>query len=549
MQLIKSILTQKNHYLNTIGYGLIVLLFSMCNAGELDFDDIEVPQYTPDASIPIGQTTYTIKDLIDKLEDPNLSITEDNSKLLAITYFDTTYFNDYAQVIALQDVSNPGSITPNLTDIPASPSNQDVVIPTQNLTFEYTSPNDEELDSVKYSTGTITLDITNQYESDLVYELTLADIVNLGTGAPMVLSGTIPGNSTDQSAQDLANHKTIITQVPGTGNTNFFSGTFDGTLKVKTGEGVSSTDFIDYTLTIANADFSEIYGWFGDKTINIESQTINMDFFEDLSENSLTFNSPIVSFYVANGFGVPMGLNMGGISSTNDKGTTVNLSGDITASPQLVRAPSTTQVGTSLSSIIRINESNSNLRQLFEISPSSFNIDLTAGSNYNNANDQDRNFVSSSSEVEVVTEINLPLDVKLEGLSRNFGTGIEAFDFEDADTIRLVLTTHNQLPLEGSIDMQFLAADSSVLFEFLDISFMKSPELLPTGRIEEEIVNKDTIKVYRGHGYQELIDASILNIVTHITSYKAADDNYVKLFSDYEMTLKVGAQANVNHEL
>ncbi|UXX80695.1 hypothetical protein N7E81_06235 [Reichenbachiella carrageenanivorans] len=517
--------------------------------GELDFDDIEVPLYTPDASIPIGQTTYTIKDLIDKLDDPNLLITEDNSKLLAITYLDTTYFDDYAQVIVLQDVSNPGIISPNLADIPVSPSNQDIVIPTQTLTFEYTSPNNEELDSVKYSTGTITLDITNQYQSELEYELTLTDIVNLDTGAPMILSGTVPGNSSNQATQDLTNHKTIIVQVPGTGNTNFFSGVFDSTLKVKTGEGVSSTDFIDYTLSITNADFSEIYGWFGDKTINIENQTVDMGFFEDLSENSLSFNAPQVSFYISNGFGVPMGLNMGGISSTNSKGTTVNLSGDITASPQLVRAPSTTQVGTSLSSIIRTNETNSNLRELFAISPTSFNIDLTAGSNYNNANDQDRNFVSSTSEVEVVTEINLPLDVKLEGLSRNFGTGIEAFDFEDADTIRLILTTHNELPLEGSIDMQFLDSDSSVLFEFLDISFIKSPELLSTGRIEEKIVNKDTIKLYRGHGYQELINASILNIVTHITSYKAADDNYVKLFSDYEMTLKVGTQANVKHEL
>ncbi|MCV9389546.1 hypothetical protein [Reichenbachiella ulvae] len=57
----------------------------------------------------------------------------------------------------------------------------------------------------------------------------------------------------------------------------------------------------------------------------------------------------------------------------------MNLSGDITASPQLVRAQSTTQVGTSLSSIIRTNETNSNLRELFAISPTSFNIDLTAG--------------------------------------------------------------------------------------------------------------------------------------------------------------------------
>ncbi|MCV9389545.1 hypothetical protein [Reichenbachiella ulvae] len=111
--------------------------------------------------------------------------------------------------------------------------------------------------------------------------------------------------------------------MPGTGDTQFFSGrSIQIALKVKTGEGVSSTDFIDYTLSITNADFSEIYGWFGDKTINKKTRPLDMGFFEDLSESSLSFNAPQVSFYISNGFGVPMGLNMGGISSTNSKGTT-----------------------------------------------------------------------------------------------------------------------------------------------------------------------------------------------------------------------------------
>lgn len=520
----------------------------MCNAGDLDFDNIEVPTYTPTVVAPIGQTSYTIETLLDKLNDSTIVISEDNTNLIFVSYRDTTLFDDYLSIIELEDVSNPGVIDAGLPSIPGSPTDQDVVIPTEDLSFEYTSPNDEELDSVKYTTGTITLDIQNGYASAIEYELTLNDIVNLDTGDPMILSGTLPASGSDNVSQQLANHKTIITQVS---NTNIFSGQFDGVIKVKTGDFINGTEFINYTLTISNADFSEIYGWFGDKNIDLANQSIEIDFFEGISENGLIFNNPQLNFYINNAFGVPIGLNFGNISTSNANGTSVNLSGSITESPQFVRAPSTSQVGSIATSVINIDESNSNMRDLLAISPNQFNISLSGEANYTNEDGTDRNFVTATSEVEVVTEINLPLNVKLTDVTRDFPTGIEGFDFEDADTLRLVLNTVNQLPFDGVIDMQFLAADSSVLFEVKDILFFTSADVPSSGKIEEPVTNSALVKIHKGEGggYQELLNASVLNLVTYITSYKASEDNYVKIFSDYELLIQVGTEVDINHEL
>ncbi|MDW3212267.1 MAG: hypothetical protein R8N23_20520 [Reichenbachiella sp.] len=541
-------MTKYTRYFNTIFYGLIAILFSMCNAGELDFDDIEVPTYTPLVVAPIGQTSYTIENLIEKLKDSTLIITEDNSNLIFVSYRDTTLFDDYLSIIELEDVTNSDAIDAGLDPIPGSPGPQDVVIPTQDLSFEYTSPNNEELDSVKYTAGTITLDIQNGYASVLEYELTLNDIVNLDTGDPMVISGTLPASGSDNVSQQLTNHKTLIEQIS---NTNIFTGDFDGVLKVKTGDFINGTEIINYTLTITNAEFSEIYGWFGDKTIDLADQSINIDFFEGISENGLVFNNPQLNFYINNAFGVPMGLNFENISTSNADGSSVSLSGTITDSPQFVRAPSTSQVGSIATSVINIDESNSNMRDLLAISPNQFNISLSGEANYTNEDGSDRNFVTATSEVEVVTEINLPLNVKLTDVTRDFPTGIEGFDFEEADTIRLVLNTVNQLPFDGVIDMQFLAADSSVLFEITDILFFNSAEVPSSGKIEEPVTNSAIVKIHKGEngGYQELLDASVLNLLTHITSYKASEDNFVKIFSDYELLIQVGTEANISHEL
>ncbi|WP_139793815.1 hypothetical protein [Reichenbachiella faecimaris] len=543
-------MTRKNQFFNTILYGLIAVLFSMCNAGELDFNDIELPPYTPKLVAPIGSTTYTITDLIGKIKDPNIEITENSAKQLSIAYRDTTTFNDYLSLITLEDVSNPGVIDASLTPIPGSPSNQDVDIDPIDLSFEYTSPNNEELDSVKYTAGTITLDIQNGYSSAIEYELTLNDIVDLDTGNPMVLSGTLPRSGTDNVSAQLTNHKTIIDQIS---DQNIFSGEFSGTLKVLTGDFVNGTEFISYTLTITGAEFSEIYGWFGDKTIDIESRSIDIDFFEGISENGLVFNNPQLNFYINNSFGVPMGLNFDDVSSSNANGTVVNLSGSVTSSPQFVRAPSTSQVGTPVTSIINVDESNSNMRDLLAISPNLFTISLTAEANFNNDNDTDeadRNFVSSESIVEVVTELNLPLNVKLTDVTRDFPTGIEGFDFEEADTLRLVIETINQLPFDGTMDMQFLAADSSVLYENLDVLFFTSSEVPVSGKIENPTVTTSIVPVYReGGGYEQLLEASILNLVIRVNSFEASDDTFVKIFSDYELIITVGTEVSINYEL
>lgn len=547
MQIIRSVLTRKNQFFNSIFYGLIAALFSMCNAGELDFNDIELPPYTPKGVAPIGTTTYTIQELLEKLDDPSIEITEDNTKLISIAYRDTTVFDDYLSVIDLDDVTNPGFVTPG-TPSYFDPADTTIPIDSIDLSFTYSSPNNEELDSVLYTAGTITLDIQNGFQSTVDYSFVLSDILNIDTGDTLVLSGTLPSFGTDQVSAPLSNYKTIIERI---GNENFFHGFFTGTINYEGGTLITGSEQITYTLTITDAEFSKIFGWFGDKTISIENKSIEIDFFEGISEDGFVFNNPQLNFYIDNGFGVPMGINFDDISATNASGNTVNMSGTITDTPQFVRAPSIENIGETEKSIIKINQTNSNLRDIFAIAPNQFNINLTADANYQNSNDlgdADRNFVIDTSAVEVITEINLPLNLKLTNVSRDFPTGIEGFDFEEADTIVLVLNTINQLPLDGAIDMQFLAADSSVLYQFTDVQFFESPEVPVSGRIETPTEHTSRIEIYRGQGYQELLDASILNLVVRVTSYNADEDNFVKIFSDYELEINVGAEASIYYE-
>jgi len=135
-----------NPILNLGCYVVIITLFSMCNAGDLDFDNIETPNHKGSFEIAIGETTYTVDSLISDLEDPNIVITTDNAGLISVAYYDTTVFKDIASIIELADISNPGVISPVSADFGPSPGNQEVVIDPIELSFDYDAPNNEELD-------------------------------------------------------------------------------------------------------------------------------------------------------------------------------------------------------------------------------------------------------------------------------------------------------------------------------------------------------------------------------------------------------------------
>jgi len=523
----------------------------MCNAGDLDFEDIETPNHQGSFQLPIGETTYTVDSLISDLQDPNILITSDNAGLISVAYYDTTVFKDVADIIDLDDVSNPGSVSPGISYIGA-PSNITEAFPTIPLTFTYDAANGEELDSVIYSAGTVALNIVSGYTQAITFQLTINDIIEVSSGNPLVFTGSIGRGAFTPTPNPitipLAGYKTLIDR---SGGSNQFSGQFDGSIQILAGDNVSGTTLISYTLDMNNVEFSEIYGYFGQTTVDIQSQSITIDFFDGIDPGGFEFGSPEINFIISNSFGIPMGLNLDQISAANSSSSVI-LTGTVTESPQNVRGPSISQVGQSLTSSVSVTIDNSNINELLAISPNQFNIDVSAITNFGNTVTKDRNFVlitaTDTSQVQVITELNLPLEVKLLNFTRDFGSNIESFDFEEADTITLILTTENRLPLNAIIDMQFLAADSTVLFQYTDVLFMQSGD--PTiGRIEEPIRNEAEIKVYQGNGYQELLDGSILNLVMKIDSYAASDNNFVKLYSDADLVLKVAMRGNLNYEL
>lgn len=529
---------------------LALLCFASCNTDQLKFDNIETPNYQGSWSVVIGETEYTIDSLIASISD-SIETESEASGQIVIIYRDTTIFDDPDEFLTIGDVSNPGSVSPGI-NIPNSPVAVDTTF-VQDLEFEYQPDGGEELDSVYFAAGNAAIQVSSTFDSDADIVLQLYSITNYNTGDTLVFSGTVPANGSLNLNESLEFYKAYFNR--GADNINRFSGQFRGTLRVDVGDNINASDAINYTLSFTGPEFKGIFGYFGETTVDLPSESITFDVFEDIEPGGLEFSDPEVVININNSFGIPMGLNLDQISSSNSQGTTVNLTGPITQEPQLVRAPTITQVGRIVSSEITIekgSEANpkSNIDELFNISPNTFNFDVSGQSNYRNDGDpKDRNFLTDSSKVETIVEVRMPLDFKLEGFTINADFSVDSFSFEDADTLKLRIKSVNQMPVNGTADLHFMSSNGTdTLLTKTAVQVITSPEVPTVGKIEVPVEAIDFVVITN----EELIliqEMAEIRMVINVDSWEAANGQFVKIYDDYKLTMKLSGIGNINYEL
>ncbi len=531
----------KKRFNNLLLFFFLALAIS-CNINDLDFNDINVPNYKGRTAVPLGEVTYTIKELIEQLDDSTISIEESGNFFLTVVYRDTSLFTDVEDFISFGNIVNNDNLNPNLS-LPVSPIDT-IVRFSQPFEFDFQPSEGEIVDSLTYASGTVTLAVQSQFSSDLDYTLKIIDFTNTLTGDTLVFAGNVQGNGSSESSQDLQDFKTIFNRV---GGRNQFSLEFEGALDVKTGESINVNDFLSLTLTISNPEFKNLFGFFGANETSIQDQSLKLDFFKDIDPLGLEFNNPEIIVNIENAFGIPVGLSFGGITAFNEDGDVVVLAGKID-STQFVRAPEIEDIGSSARSEFSINNDNSNLREMLNIAPDSIVLAITGTSNYRNENAERSNFLTDSSFLQTIVEVRMPLEVKLDGFTRSFTFIISDFSFDQADSVSIRLQTINELPLSGIMSLDILDELDTVIYRIPNTIILQSPEVNSIDRTVEPLYNESIITLDR-EGINAFANAEKIKLTLVIDSYNAPEGTFVRIFSDYELLIKLGAIANINADI
>jgi len=524
-----------------------VILVAGCNSNELDFDNIEVPNAHGTFNFPLGTAAYTIRDLILNQEDSLLDFQVDEDSLITLLYFDSIGYNSDTDFIQIQDISKPGTV--NLTGAGGPISGVNSVPLTQNFNFGF-EPDDpsDELDSLFYVTGDVTVNITSDIDGTLAYAFSLNNFVNTGTEAPLVVSGTLNGtgtNTTSTSVRSLLNHKAVLS-----GTDNMFTTDFAGTISLAAGQTFTGGESLTFDITFANQTFSIIYGKFGQDTVQVGNETLNIEFFREMGEEGIIFGNPTMRFFFENSFGIPIGIDFSGLFGDDGQGGAQSfLSGNIIDNIPVIASGDVNNPGPAVRDTIEINSGNSSIVDLLATSPGRLGFDVSAISNPEDTTAI--NFITTTNQIAAKIEIEIPMEVKLENLEQSINLSLgDGFDTSDLDSAALRIVTRNEFPFSGILAIDIQDADSISLFMVTDNFVLEAPFINIDGLVTDPNGRTEDIPLSPA-GVEALNTGSLIVMTVTLNTPTSLNsrDIFVKILADYRLEVSLGVRGTLNVDL
>lgn len=522
---------------------LITLACIGCNVGEIDFSNLEKPTLEPSVAIPLGSLSYTMRELIDKAGDSQLNLSEDSTSLIQLVYYDTASFNSGSEIISIEDVVNTEKI---FVDQVNPTSESQVIDVDQNFVFRYPSENDEQVDSIFYKSGEMIMSVTSFLSHEITYDISIANTINIATNESVRFAGNLNGNSTTSSSVNLEGYKTQLSFDEAQGNV--FGLSADISIFVGPGEGIAINDSIEIKLTYQDQEFSVIYGKFGQDTLDVGNETLDVKFFSYLGESGLRFGSPEINFQFSSSFGLPLGVlfnGMYGVDSTATGNDTIYLTGSAATNPQIIE--SAANPGEFTESTISLNSQNSSLRALLGVSPNTIGFSLNSITNPDDPNAS--NFVMDNSQISTNIEIKLPMELSLDGVTQDvffdLGGGL---DFDKSDSVSIRLVSDNEFPFSAQVALEILNDNDSVLHSVPSKLVLEAPFLNLQGVVTQSRRQVSDIPI-NSDGIDALAEGSRLKLILTLNTPSSNRDIFVKILADYQLDVQVSAVGKLNIKL
>ena len=523
------------------GLLLSIILFS-CNKGEQV--DLSTLQTYHNVAIPLISAEIDVEDMLQG-DTGNIISTGNNGELFLAYVTPTTTINA-GEIVDIPDQSFSVSVNPAPSTLPVF---------TGSVNFQDTNvnafsfPNGEELTSIVFSQGILTINIVNDLSHEVVLSITIPSLVDdLGNSYNDNLVANANNSAVTQA--NLSNYTFDLTK--GANGYNDMVVYLDVTIN-GSGSPINVSDNLSFSFSMDNLEFEAIYGDLKYQQFDLGSVPLEIDIFKN-SENAIDFllTNPEIKHTIQNSFGFKANMGMQQMYYEDLQGVFLaDILYDSSASGNLQAAPfyfPTIQQpiveGDSVTSILSMNASNSSIDQLINATPKQIisnpvvvvNADSTITNN---------NFVLSSSEISVSTEITLPL----EGYAGGWQMGDTIpFDFkvdelftsetEISEAVIKFVTT-NGWPLEVTFTLKLLDSVYNELSSIADSTVViQSGNLDANGRVESSSVTISELACDEGCVDNLNETKHVILLVTASTS-DYNNQQSVKIYNDYKLGLSM----------
>jgi len=517
--------------------------------------------WEPSYNGPVAYGNFTLKDMLDKMLDTaelelDVEIDEDSTNLYYIAYSDHIKSIRADEWIEIPDQNFPDVYfyRPAVTiPGPVLGNTGDTIYRTKIERFDFVTEHNERIDSIFLTSGNL---ITNTFSTlhHTGWLIIHSDQVKIGDEfyRDSIVISDASGSFTDTKITPL-DGSALRLDNQSDPDTTFLEIIFELFL-IHSGSDINAGEEVNVDMVFKDLIFKSAFGYFGDyDTLLIDNERFEIDLFEYEFEGNLYFGDPRLNLIVDNSFGLPIGINLFGLTTFSQKtGIETDITFEPGANPFLVAAPNFSQIGQSVVTEISVNRENSNIDQVTNTTLSYIDYSARAITNPGGLPTQD-NYVIDSSRASVDFEVMLPMELRAEDFELEDTVDFDLSDIPDENddfeikSLQIRMETSNGMPVE--INMQVVLVDT--FYNVLDSLFTEETKnVLPSAIVDENgkvlapTVNEITIDFPPDR--LDLIRNTRYAMVRGTFETTDEGQKMVKFYSYYEIGFKLGVKTEIS---
>ena len=414
-------------------------------------------------NIPIIPANGSVKDSVQLNNYTQL----DGSLLARVNNLESPGSNGNAVAIDTSDL-----LTFNVVVRDLKPFEATAIFPAQNLidyTEEVLFQNGLELTSIVVDTGVLYMQAVSTVDEAVFLDYAIPSATK--NGQILLLSETLPpapsgGTSLLNSSRDI---KGFTVDLHGINNLPTVTNTFFAQLQARidsTGNMafISLEDSVYLTTGIQGLMPFKVEGWLGRDTQLVENEVLPLYLFEDVLGGSFDLEIARLEMELINPMGAQMQFNLSNVRTRNSlNNTSAQLNWTLLGQNLgVLAATDNASNSKAIPTVSRwsVDETNSNLDELFEVQPDQLIYDLQLIINPSGLPDAN-GFAYRNQPLEAWLNLEIPLHLALDKLSLSDTSAFSYFDIDPENRLiegTFTLIANNRMPLDAEIAL--IAIDS-----------------------------------------------------------------------------------------
>jgi hypothetical protein len=324
---------------------------------------------------------------------------------------------------------------------------------------------------------------------------------------------------------------------------------------INQGNTIDPGDQCVVTATFADLGFYNVVGFLDPKDLSSASGSVEIPIWNDFPDlRSITFGDPRIGITLATSVGIPFAIDFDSVIAMGEDGLQEELT-IYDGNTLNFLAPELGQAGETVVSDVRIDNTTSNIAEFLAIAPSEISYKVE-GRTFA-LGEEGLHFILDTSKVNLSLEFLLPLDFKSSGFAlsdtMDLQVAEDGIDTSMIDSVEIVITTINELPLELALQVYMLDENYIQIDQVFDDD---APPILGAPVVDEmgvttearEETNRIRFPASKignlGETSYMRVEAQLLTAPEMVTS--EGEPPFVKILSQYSLSYSISVKAVLN---